>query len=173
MQLASLPTLLSTDMLRVKKEELGSLSKSDRLKLQRLNTQGFAAYGSVPNLAKGARFSPSNVREILHSKTSYTRFTQATRKFKTMSVFARFKNEYWCMDPAYVDKMAKVNNGVKYLVVRQDLFDRTVDAKGMKTIDSKETVQTFSKTITRKNRPKKLGRSGDRIGWRLQEILLR
>ena len=36
------------------------------------------------------------------------------------------------MDLAYVDKLAKDNKGVKYLLVRQDLFDRTVDAKGMK-----------------------------------------
>ena len=36
------------------------------------------------------------------------------------------------MDLAYVDKLAKENSGVKYLLVRQDLFDRTVNAKGMK-----------------------------------------
>ena len=48
------------------------------------------------------------------------------------------------MDLAYVDKIAKDNNGVKYLLVRQDLFDRTVDATGMKTKDSKETVKSFS-----------------------------
>ena len=47
------------------------------------------------------------------------------------------------MDLAYVDKLAKHNNGVKYLLVRQDLFDRTVDSKGMKTKDAKETVKTF------------------------------
>ena len=28
------------------------------------------------------------------------------------------------MDLAYADKLAKKNNGVKYLLVRQDLFDR-------------------------------------------------
>ena len=39
------------------------------------------------------------------------------------------------MELAYVDKLAKDNNGLKYLLVRQDLFDRTVDAKGMKTKD--------------------------------------
>ena len=60
------------------------------------------------------------------------------------------------MDLAYADKLAKDNNGVKYLLVRQDLFDRTVDAKGMKTRDSKETVKTFSNMITKKNRPKKI-----------------
>ena len=73
-----------------------------------------------------------------------------------MRAFARFKNEIWCMDLAYVDKLAKDNNGVKYLLVRQDLFDRTVDAKRMKTKDSEETVKTFSKMITKKKRPKKV-----------------
>ena len=151
-QSASLPTLLSTVMPGVRKEGLGSISKSERQKLQRLYTQGFTAYGSVRNLAKAAKLSPLKVREFLHSKTSYTRFTQTTPKFKRMRVFARFKNEIWCKDPAYVDKLAKDNSGVKYLLVRQDFFDKTVDAKGMKTKDSKETVETFSKMITKKNR---------------------
>ena len=35
------------------------------------------------------------------------------------------------MDLAYVDELAKDNNGVNYLLVRQELFDGTVDAKGM------------------------------------------
>ena len=153
-QAATLPTLLSTVMPKVKKEEFGSLSKSERQKLHRLCTQGFAAYGAVRNLAKAAKLSPLKVREFSHSKTSYTRFTQATRKFERMRAIARFKNENRCMDLAYVDKLAKDNIGVKYLLVRQDLFDRTVDAKGMKTKDSKETVKTFSKMITKKRRAK-------------------
>ena len=53
------------------------------------------------------------------------------------------------MDLAYVDKLAKYNNGVKYLLVRQDPFDRTVDAKGMKAKDSKETVRAFLALITK------------------------
>ena len=60
------------------------------------------------------------------------------------------------MDVAYVDTLAKDNNGVKYLLVRHDLFDRTVDAKGMKTKDSKETVRAFLTMITKTNRPKKI-----------------
>ena len=60
-----------------------------------------------------------------------------------MKAFARFKNEKWCIDLAYVDKLAKFFNGVKYLQVRQELFDRSVDAKRMKTKDSKETVRAF------------------------------
>ena len=67
-----------------------------------------------------------------------------------MRAFARFRNEIWCKDLAYVDKLAKENKGVKYLLVRQDLFDGTVNAKGMKRKDSHETVKAFSSMITKK-----------------------
>ena len=60
------------------------------------------------------------------------------------------------MDLAYVDILAKENNGVKCLLVRQDLLDRTVNAKGIKTKDSQETVKAFSCMITKRNRPKKI-----------------
>ena len=144
-------------MPRVKKEGLGSHSKSERQNLQRLYLQGFAAYDSVRNLAEAVKFSPSKVRELLQSKTSYTRFAQVTRKFRRMRAFARFKNGIWCMDLAYVDKLVKDINGVKYSLVRQDLFDRTVDAKGTKTNDSEETVKTISKMITKKIGQRKFG----------------
>ena len=143
-------------MLKLKIEETGFLSKHESQKLQRLYTQGAAAYGSVLNLSKASRLPVSKVRQFLHSKDSYTKFTLAARKFKRMRAFARFRNEIWCMDLAYVDKLAKENNGVKYLLVRQDLFDRTVKAKGMKTKDSQETVKAFSSMITKRNRPKKI-----------------
>ena len=55
------------------------------------------------------------------------------------------------MHLAFVDKSAKDNNGVKYLLVRQDMFDRTVDAKK----DSKETVKTFFQKYYKKESTKK------------------
>ena len=70
------------------------------------------------------------------------------------------------MDLAYVDKLSKENNGVDYLLVRQDLFDRTVNAKGMKTKDSQETVKAFSSMIIKRNRPKKIWLDKlDQICW--------
>ena len=54
------------------------------------------------------------------------------------------------MDLAYVDKLAKDKNGVKYLLVRQYLFDRTVDAKRMKAKASKEKVRAFLSMIIKK-----------------------
>ena len=116
-------------MPKLKIQEDGSLSKYERHKLQTLYTQGAAAYGSVRNLAKASRLSVSKVIQFLQSKVFCTKFTLATRKLKSMRAFARFKNGRWCMDLAYVDILAKQNDVVKYLLVRQDLFDRTVFAK--------------------------------------------
>ena len=143
-------------MPKLKKEEGGFFSKYERQKLQRLYAQGAAAYGSVRNLAKASLLPVSKVRQFLHSKDSNTKFTLAARKFQGMRAFARYRNEISCVDLAYVDKLSEENNSVKYLLVRQDLFDRTVDAKGMKTKDSQETVKAFSSMITKRNRPKKI-----------------
>ena len=43
----------------------------------------------------------------------------------------------------YVYKLIKDNNGVRYLLVRPDWFDRTIDAKGKKkqNIPKKRPVQ--------------------------------
>ena len=73
-----------------------------------------------------------------------------------MKAPARFKNDILCKDLAYVDKLATDNNGVKHVLVRQDLFERTVDARGMKTKNSRGTVRAFLTKITKKNRPQKI-----------------
>ena len=97
-------------MPKIKGEEVGSLSKSERQKMQSLYTQGGAAYDSVRNLVKTSNLSVSKVVQFWHSKLSYTKYTLATRKFKQMKAFARFKDEVRFMDLAYVGKLGKDNN---------------------------------------------------------------
>ena len=116
-------------MPKLKREEAGSLSKSEYQKLQKLYTQGGAAYGSGRNLVKASNRSVSKVRQFLLSNPSYTKFSLDTRKFKRMKAFARSKDKIWCMNLAYVDKLAKDNNNIKYLLDCEDLFDRIVFAK--------------------------------------------
>ena len=71
-------------------------------------------------------------------KPSYTKITLATSEFKKIKAPASSKNEIWSMNLAYVDKLAKDKNCLTCLLVPQDLFHRTVDAKGIKTKDSKK-----------------------------------
>ena len=142
-------------MPKPKSEEAGSLSKYERQNLQKLFTQGGAAFASVRSSVETGSLPVSKVSQFIHSKPSYTKFPLATSKFQRMKAFASINNEIWCMDLAYTDKLANDNNGVKHRLVRQDLFDRIVYAKRMKTKDSKETVRAFLTMITEKNRPTK------------------
>ena len=61
------------------------------------------------------------------------------------------------MDLAYVDKLDKENNSVKYPLVRQDLFDRSIDAKGMKTKDPRNLFVHFRLRLQKRIDPKKIG----------------
>ena len=60
------------------------------------------------------------------------------------------------LDLAYLDKLAKDKNGIKYSLVHQDLFDKNLDAKGKKTKYSKETVRALLFMIKKRNQPKKI-----------------
>ena len=60
-----------------------------------------------------------------------------------MTAFARFENEFRRLEKAYVDNLTNDNNVVKYLLVRQDVFDITVDADGKKANGSKETLRAI------------------------------
>ena len=141
-------------MPKPKKEEAMSFSKSERQKLQALCTQSGAAYWSLRSLMETSTLPVSKVRHFSHSKTSYSEFTLATRHFESMKAFASLKNDFWCMNLAFVDKLAKEIYGVNYSHVRQDLFHQTMDANGMTAKDSKETVRACSTMITKRTHPR-------------------
>ena len=69
-------------MPKAKNEEAGSLSKSERVKLQRLYREGKSAYGSLQNLEKASGLSKKKVTDFLYRKKPYTKFRQAIRHFK-------------------------------------------------------------------------------------------
>ena len=155
---------------KLKRGEAVSVSKYEHQKLKRLYTQSSGTCGSVRNLVEASNLPVSKVRQFLHSRRSCTKLTPATRKFKRMKAFARFGKESWCMSLAYVDKIAKNKNVLKCLIVRQDLFDGTVDAEEKKTTTSKEIFWAFLSIVTKKNRQKKLVRQRNGICWMVQKI---
>ena len=73
-----------------------------------------------------------------------------------IEAFARFREQISCANPSYVETEAKDINVVNYLLVGPDLFDRTIDANGMKIKDSKETARALLSITTKKNRPTKI-----------------
>ena len=64
-------------MPKAKTEGVGSLSKSEKAKLQRLYKEGKAAFGSVRNLQKASGLSRGKVISFLQTKNSYTKYRQS------------------------------------------------------------------------------------------------
>ena len=99
--------------MRAEVEFVSNYERITNYECQKLYTQGGVAYGSVRNKVKTINLAVSKVRQFLHKKPSYPNFAPATRTFKTMKAFARFKNEILWMHLADIDKLVKGNNDVK------------------------------------------------------------
>ena len=121
-----------------------------------------AASGSVRNLVNASNLSVSKVGQSLHPKPFFTKFIVTTCKFNRVKAFVRFKNENWCTDLVYVDKLAKVFNGLKYLLVGQDLFDRSRDAKKWEQRIPKERSVHFCLGLQKRIDPRKLGSTSEK-----------
>ena len=121
------------------------VSKRQYQKLQKLYQTGYSAYGSLNNLVQASGLSKDIVKAFLHSKESYTRYHNATRKFRRQKVFTRYINDVWCMDLAFVDKLANENNDIKCFLVAVDVFSRFVRVQPMKNKLSKTTKEAFQR----------------------------
>ena len=96
-----------------KTEKLVFFSESEKVSLNRLYSRGRAAYGSVRNLSIASGLSKKKVEQFLQSKTLHTKFGPQIRRFRRLQAFSKCINEIWCMDLAFVDKLANQNNRVK------------------------------------------------------------
>ena len=127
--------------------ERGKLSDSEKLKLKKLYKKRPAAYGSVSNLQKANSLSRLKVENFLQSKNSHTKYRQYRRHFPRLKVIAYDVNEIWSNDLAYVVKLAKCNNGVKYLLVDVDVLSQKLRVQPMRTKGAEETAKTFGRMI--------------------------
>ena len=98
--------------------DAGTVSEADLRKLEALYRKGPAAYGSVADLKKASGLSWRKLNNFLQGRNAHTKFRQFPRRLK---VIAFDINEIWSIDVAYVDKLAKFNHGVKYLLVAVDV----------------------------------------------------
>ena len=66
-------------------------------------------------------------------------------RFPKLEIVVNDINEIWSVDLAYVDKLAKYNPGVNYLLVAVDCLSRYLRVETLKTKYATETAQIFSK----------------------------
>ena len=144
-------------VLKTKKmaRRIGKLSTTELAKLEKLYTSGPAAYGSARNLQETSKMPEAKIDTFLQQKDSHTKYRQVQRKFPRLKVFAYEINKIWSIDVAYVDKLAKYNNGVKYLLVAAYVLSRFLRIVPMRSKSAPDAAKEFEKMIE-KVQPQKL-----------------
>ena len=133
----------------------GKVSQNDLRVLEQFYTKGSAAYGSIDNLQKATNVSRKKVENFLQAMNAHTKYRQVRRNFPRLKVIAYDINKIWSIGVAYVDKLAKYNNGVKYLLVAVDVLSRYLRVSPMRSKSAEETARTFRKMI-QKQKPQKV-----------------
>ena len=118
-------------------------------------TKGPTAYGSIKYLQKSTKLKPSKVKLFLEGKNDHTKHKKYRKRFPTLKVIAYDINEIWSLDLAYVDKLAKENKDVKYLLVAVDCLSRYLRVEPLKSKYATTTADAFKKMIKNKQ-PKKV-----------------
>ena len=112
---------------RRQKERLNSknsLTSSEKKTLDQLYLKGPASFGGPKRLKTQSKLSFGKVKTYLETKSSFTKYRPIRLRFPRLKVIVKYINEIWSVDLAYVDKLAKYNRSVKYLLVAVNCLSR-------------------------------------------------
>ena len=121
---------------------VGSLSLSERLKLNKLYRSGQAAFGSLNNLVELSGLPRVKVSQLLVSRPSDTKFKYRRLEFPRLLVKARFINDIRCRH-LQVDKLFSWNSNRKFLMVSVEVISRFVRAQPMRNKSVETTRAAF------------------------------
>ena len=127
------------------------LSFPEVKKMDQLYLKGPASYGSIKRLQTQSKLPIGKVLSYLETKPSFTKYRSIRLKFTRLKVFVKKNiNEIWSLDLAHVDKLAKYNRNIKYLLVAFDCLSRYLRVEPLKTKYATEAAEAFKKMIKNK-----------------------
>ena len=132
------------------------LSFPEVKKLDQFYLKGPASYGSIKRLQTQSKLPLGKNQSYLETKPSFTKYRSIRLKFPRLKVFVKDINEIWSLDLAHVEKLAKYNRNIKYLLVAVDCLSRYLRVEPMKTKYATEAAEAFKKMIKNKQ-PEKYG----------------
>ena len=139
------------------------LSSSEVKRLEQHHLKGPASYGSANCLHTQSKLPLGKVQSYSETKPSFTKYRSILLKFPRLKVFVKDINEIWSLDLAHVDKLAKYNRNIKYLLVAFDCLSRYLRVKPVKTMYATETAEAFQKMIKNKQPEKVLVDDGKKF----------
>ena len=101
--------------------------------LDRLYSKGPASFGSSKRLKDFSKLPMTKVKMYLETKPSFTKYRAQRLNFPRLKVIVNDLNGIWSLDLAHVDKLAKYNRDVKYLLVAVDCLSRYLRVEPLKT----------------------------------------
>ena len=132
------------------------LTNDEAKTLTKLYNKGPAAFGNAKRLSEQSGLPKSKTLHFLHGKATHTKYTNVRRNFQRLKVVAFEINEIWSIDLAYVDKLSKYNDGIKYLLVAVDVLSRYLRVQPIKTKSAKAASEAFAKMLGKRVKPKKV-----------------
>ena len=102
--------------------EKTGLSIDDVKKLDNLYLKGPASFGNAKRLQNLSKLSMKKVKMYLETKPSFAKYRSRRLRFPRLKVIVNDLNEIWSIDLAFVNKLAKYNRGVRYLLVAVDCW---------------------------------------------------
>ena len=116
-------------------------------KLYRKGPVAYGSVGSVKSLQKASKLPEKTVENFLHTQNAYTKHKTYRKKFPRLKVKVFDLNEIWSLDLAHVDKLAKYNGDVNYLLVAVDCLSRYLRVQPMKSKYATTCMDAFKKMI--------------------------
>ena len=136
------------------KRRTWSLSTNEKKLLELKYPKGPGVYGCIKNLEKSTKLKPRKMKLFLEGKNAHTKHKNYRKRFPTLKVIAYDINEIWSLDLAYVDKLAKENKDVKYLLVAVDCLSRYLRVEPLKSKYATTTADAFKKMSKNKQHKK-------------------
>ena len=117
--------------------------------------KGPALFGSVKTLKATAGIPRRKVKHFFHTEPAYTKYRTVCRKIPRLKWIVYDINEIWSIDLAYIDKLAKYNKDIKYLLVAVDCMSRYLRVQPLKSKYATTTAEAFNQMI-KTEKPKKV-----------------
>ena len=127
----------------------------EKLLKKSYTVKGPALFGSVKTLKATTVIPRQKVKHFLHTEPAYTKYRTVRRKIPRLKVIVYDINEIWSIDLAYVDKLAKYNKYIKYLLNAVDCMSRYLRVQPLKSKYATTTAEAFTQMI-KTEKPKKV-----------------
>lgn len=124
------------------------------------DTTSPVAFGGRTRLIKYARtrgIRPKHVDEWLQNQPAHVLHKNRPLRFRRSKIYAPFQHAIWEADLTYMDKLARWNDGYKYLLVVVDIFSKQAAVQPLKKRTATATALAFRRILrSMRARPRKL-----------------